>query len=146
MMLVQFAMAHHKIARLNRRSAEADTPEAARVYDASSSTLLNEFRRMGLAIKTYREPAPQSHVTVVKQQNLAQNQQVAFVEAAPVTAEPAKLPEKRAHDSQLTSAATLKWQCMVPHLFVACVVCPGDGVERTSDDASFRVVCRCRSN
>ena len=103
MMIVQFTMAHHKIARLNRLSAEASTPEAARGYDAGSAALLKEMRHLGLAIKAYREPSAQTHVTVVKQQNLAHNQQVAYVDAptAPVAA--TTLPGKRGHDTELSS-------------------------------------------
>ncbi len=103
MMLEQFAMAHHKIARLNRMSAEANTPEVARAYDASAVALLAQMRQMVPTIKAYREPTAQTHVTVVKQQNLAHNQQVAYV-AAPAPVEPAATqPEKKGHDSQLTS-------------------------------------------
>ena len=106
MMIEQFVAANLKIGRLNRLSAAANTPEVARVYDASSATLLSEFRRMGLSIKTYREPASQSHVTVVKQQNLAHNQQVAYVDAPPATVETVvPPPEKKGHDTQLTSKA-----------------------------------------
>ena len=104
MMIVQFTMAHHKIARLNRMSAEANTPEAARAYDASAVALLAQMRQMLPTIKSYRDPTAQTHVTVVKQQNLAQNQQVAYVEAPPAPVETAALPlGKKGHDTQLTS-------------------------------------------
>ena len=103
MMIVQFTMAHHKIARLNRLSAEASTPEAARGYDAGSAALLKEMRHLGLAIKAYREPSAQTHVTVVKQQNLAHNQQVAYVDAPPAPVAATTLPGKKGCDTKLSS-------------------------------------------
>lgn len=79
-MLEQLVMVHHKIGRLNRLSADATTLEEAKVYDAGSACLLGELRRLALAIKDYRSPTPTQHVTLVRQQNVAQNQQVALVD------------------------------------------------------------------
>ena len=102
-LIEQYVMAHHKIARLNRMGALAGTPEAARAYDASSVSLTAELRRLALAIKAYREPTTPSHVTVVKQQNLALNQQVALVEErsrsmSTITA----VVADNSHDTELT--------------------------------------------
>ncbi len=104
MLIEQFVAANHKIARLNRMSAAATSVEAARAYDASSVALLGEMRRLALSIKTYREPTSQTHVTLVKQQNVAQNQQVAYVENPNQPSEDTKpnLPEK-GRDSELAS-------------------------------------------
>lgn len=109
MLIEQFVAANHKISRLNRMSAAATSVEAARAYDASSVALLGEMRRLALSIKTYREPTSQTHVTLVKQQNVAQNQQVAYVEKPALAGEDAKpdLPDK-GRDTELTSNGKLE--------------------------------------
>jgi hypothetical protein len=80
MMVEQIALVHHKIGDLYYRGRHANTPEKVKVYTAAIAALLGEFRRMALALKSYREPTPARHVTVVRQQNLAQSQQVAYVD------------------------------------------------------------------
>ena len=109
-MLEQLAMAHHKIGRLNRLSAEATTLDEAKVNDAASACLLGELRRLALAIKEYRSPAPTQHVTLVKQQNVAQHQQVALVDGrSRDTGVEAARPEKKAYmESELGSKRNLE--------------------------------------
>lgn len=109
-MLEQLAMVHHKIGRLNRLSADATTLEEAKVYDAGSACLLGELRRLALAIKDYRSPTPTQHVTLVKQQNVAQNQQVALVDGRPGRIEVGgQCPQKKgALESELASNRSLE--------------------------------------
>lgn len=80
MLIEQITLAHHNIGRLTARAAAASTPEHDAVYSTSAARLLAEFRRAVLALKKYREPTPSRNVTLVKHQNVAQNQQIAFVE------------------------------------------------------------------
>jgi len=80
MMVEQIAMAHHTIGCLNIRAARAETLEQAKVYNAAAARLLGEFRRIILALKKYREPTPPQNFMLVRQQNVAQHQQVAYVE------------------------------------------------------------------
>lgn len=80
MLIEQLALAHHNIARLSNRASTAKTLDESKVVEAAMARLLGEFRRTAMALKEFREPKTQSHFTLVKQQNLAQNQQVAYVE------------------------------------------------------------------
>ena len=77
MLVDQIVMAHHGIGRLTVRAASATTEEAA-VFEAAAVRLLAEFRRCVLTLKKYRQPYVHP-VTVVEQQNVATNQQVAMV-------------------------------------------------------------------
>jgi hypothetical protein len=80
MLIEQIAMAHHSIGRLYVRAASAETLDQVKVYNAAAANLLAEFRRAALALKKYREPTPPKNFMLVKQQNIAQNQQVAFLD------------------------------------------------------------------
>jgi hypothetical protein len=80
MLIEQIALAHHAIGRHQTRAANAQSPNEGKTYSAAATALLGEFRRLTLTLKKYREASLTPHVTVVKQQNLAQNQQVAFVQ------------------------------------------------------------------
>jgi hypothetical protein len=82
MLIEQIALAHHNIGRLYSRAANTQHLDQSKAYYAAAVRLLAEFRRSVLAWKKYREPASVRSFTVVKQQNLAQHQQVAFVEPA----------------------------------------------------------------
>lgn len=81
MMLEQLTIAHHSLARLMVKAASADNFELAAMYQSASTKLLAEFRRLALSIKKYREPSSTSQFVVIKQQNNAGAQQIAFVEA-----------------------------------------------------------------
>ncbi|TWU35658.1 hypothetical protein Q31b_50930 [Novipirellula aureliae] len=96
MMVEQAAMAHHRVGRLYVLAATADVPEKIETYQRMIVALLGEFRRLCLAIKKYREPTPAKQVTVVGQQNLATNQQIAYVEGSEGT-------EKKNHDTEVGS-------------------------------------------
>lgn len=79
MLVEQIALAHHNIGRLHVQAARAETIQQANAYNSAAARLLAEFRRSVLALKSYREPPTTRQVTVVQQQNVAENQQVAFV-------------------------------------------------------------------
>lgn len=81
MMIEQIALAHHNIGRLYVLAAGAETLAQAVAYNGAAVRLLAEFRRTALSLKKYREPPAAKHFTVVQQQNLAQNQQVALIAA-----------------------------------------------------------------
>ncbi|MCE9552873.1 MAG: hypothetical protein K8T91_05795 [Planctomycetes bacterium] len=99
MLVEQIALAHHNIGRLYLLAAGAETLVQAATYNAAAVRLVAEFRRTALSLKKYREPPAAKHFTVVKQQNLAQNQQVALI-----TAEEADQQRfSKQCDSELTS-------------------------------------------
>ena len=79
MLIEQIALAHHNIGRLHVQAARAETIQQANAYNSAAARLLAEFRRTVSTLKNYREPPTTKHVTVVQQQNVAENQQVAFV-------------------------------------------------------------------
>lgn len=81
MLIQQLALAHHRIAQLHVSAAEAGSVELVKAYSAAAVRLTGEFRRLALALRTYRQPVSTRHFTVVRQQNLATgNQQVAYIE------------------------------------------------------------------
>jgi hypothetical protein len=80
MMIEQIALAHHNIGCLYVRASAADDLDQAKLYNAAAARLLGEFRRTVLALKKYREPTPARNFMLVKQQYVAQNQQVAYVD------------------------------------------------------------------
>ena len=85
MLVEQIALAHHAIGCYYVRGATAETLELAKVYNAAAARLLGEFRRTVLALKKYREPTPPQNFMLVRQQNVAQHQQVAYVEGEPAS-------------------------------------------------------------
>lgn len=110
-MIEQLAMAHHKIGRLNRQSIEAKTIELSKAYDATAISLLTELRRLALALKEYRTPVSPKTVTVVKQQNVAQNQQVALIDGQQVTNAAdtfRSAPKEKVIDSKLRSNRSIE--------------------------------------
>jgi len=80
MLIEQITLAHHNIGRLHSSAAAAKTVDEAKVYNAAAAKLLGEFRRTALALKQYREPTPARQYTMVRQQNIAAQQQVALVD------------------------------------------------------------------
>ncbi len=66
--------------RLHVFAAKAQSMEAQKLYNSAIPRLLGEFQRTVLALKRYREPTPQNNVTLVKQQNVAQSQQIALLD------------------------------------------------------------------
>lgn len=85
MMIEQAALAHHQIATLHVRAAAATTVEATKAYQAVACRLMGEFRRLVLALQTYRAPARPKQFTVVKQQNVAAgDQQIAMIDKSAV--------------------------------------------------------------
>ncbi|WP_339612795.1 hypothetical protein, partial [uncultured Rubinisphaera sp.] len=81
MMIEQTALAHHRIAQLHVKAAEAETVDAAKQYSTMAIRAMGELRRIVLAIKQYRQPTKTKHFTVVKQQNLSSgDQQVAYLD------------------------------------------------------------------
>jgi hypothetical protein len=109
MLIEQLALAHHNIGRLSMRAADARTLEETRILEGAMARLISEFRKTSLALKEFREPTARRQFTLIKQQNLAHNQQVAYVdseqagECAELTAEKA---EDADGDSELCSIPT----------------------------------------
>jgi hypothetical protein len=86
MMIEQLALVHHNIGRLYVKAASAETMLQEKILLAAVARLVGEFRRGILALKKYREPTPPTYRTVVRQQNVAQNQQVALIEGGEIPA------------------------------------------------------------
>lgn len=82
MMIEQLALAHFRVGRLHTRVAEARTVDEVKAFSAAATRLTGEFRRLALAIRQYRQPVQTKHFTVVRQQNVAENQQIAYLEGA----------------------------------------------------------------
>ena len=79
MLVEQITLAHHNIGRLHVQAARASSVQEANAYNSAAARLLAEFRRTVSTLKSYREPPTTKQVTVVQQQNVAENQQVAYV-------------------------------------------------------------------
>ena len=81
-LLEQLVLAHHRLARLHARAAEATHTDAIRVLNAAAIRLLGEVRRTALAIRTYRLPPGTKSFSVVHQQNVvaAGEQKVTYVD------------------------------------------------------------------
>ena len=128
MLIEQIAMAHHNIGRLYVRAASAETLDQVNVYNAAAARLLAEFRRAAIALKTYREPTPRKNFMLVKQQNVAQHQQIALVDG------------KSADKDQLPAESEASGKCQNGEL----------GSEGVVEHASQKNVvsepqpCRCR--
>jgi hypothetical protein len=82
MLLEQMVLAHHRLAQLYARADAAVGPEHAKILYGAANRLLGEARRLALAIRAYRAPASPRAFTVVRQQNVASEQTVTFVEHA----------------------------------------------------------------
>ena len=82
MLVEQLALTHHSIGQLVMKGTAAATHELSVAYHTAAGNLMAQYRQSMLALRKYREPRIPNNVTVVKQQNLAQSQQVAYVEQA----------------------------------------------------------------
>ncbi len=80
MLIEQLALAHHIIGRLYIRAAESQDAQRAAVYDKAAARLLGELRRLALALKEYRTPPSARPQLVIRQQNVAGSQQIAYVD------------------------------------------------------------------
>lgn len=60
MLIQQLAMAHFRIGELHIKATEAKSVELVKAYNSAASRLLGEFRRVALAISTYRGQAPKT--------------------------------------------------------------------------------------
>jgi len=60
MMIEQAALAHYRIATLHCRAAGTNEIDAAKVFSSAASRLLGEFRRLALALNTYRSKTPKT--------------------------------------------------------------------------------------
>ncbi len=83
MMIEQMALSHHAIGRLHVKAASSQSEQEATIYNSAAARMMNEYRRSAMALKNYRAPTPQGHVTLmrVQQQNVSVgDQQVALVE------------------------------------------------------------------
>jgi hypothetical protein len=93
MLVEQLLWAHHRIGTLHAQAARATTPETTGLYNAAAVRLIGEFRKTSLALRDYRSPAAPKHLTVVRQQNLANgDQQVAYIDQQPADHPPALPP------------------------------------------------------
>lgn len=61
MLIEQLAMVHFITARLHADAAAAKGAVAAKMYNASASRMLGEFRRLALAVRVYRTPVGKPH-------------------------------------------------------------------------------------
>ena len=111
MLLEQIVMAHHHVGRLHVRATMAESPDHIKAYNAAAANLLRELCQAVVALKKYREPAASKKFTVVKQQNVAKRQQVAFVdkESSAELETPGKSPKsKRRAGTRAASKKALK--------------------------------------
>jgi len=53
-------LAHYRIGVLHYRSADAETIDAGKIFSSAASRLLGEFRRLALALNTYRGKTPKT--------------------------------------------------------------------------------------
>ena len=111
MMIEQLALAHHRIAQLHVQADSAETVDAKKVYAAAAVRLTGEFRRLGLAIRVYRQPISTKHFTVVKQQNIAKgDQQVAYLDHSDAESSQNKVPslpdDRKQESNRLTDDRT----------------------------------------
>ena len=103
MMVENLTLANHSIGRLMVKAATANNLEQAAMYQSSATKLLAEFRRLALSIKKYREPSSTSQFVVIKQQNNAGAQQIAFVEVEQNSGMLEGKPEKSFSGNELGS-------------------------------------------
>lgn len=82
MLVEQLALAHHRVAQLHAQAEQATEADLVKVYLTAAIRLTGELRRLALALRQYRDPAPKRSFTVVRQQNLVGQQQVAYVAQA----------------------------------------------------------------
>ena len=71
MLLEQMALAHHRLAHLHTRAHAAEDVEHIKAYNAATSRLLGETRRLALTIRLYRTPTAPRSFSIVHQQNIA---------------------------------------------------------------------------
>lgn len=101
MAVEQLAWAHARLGDLHAQAVNAQSVEAAAVYSAAAARLMAEFRKTSLALREYRAPQTPKQLTVVGQQNLAANQQVAFIESGTTGGR----PQEKNLRSELSSKA-----------------------------------------
>jgi hypothetical protein len=99
MMLEQLMWAHHRLGDLQAQASDANTPELIEVLNVAVTRVMGEFRRTSLALKEFRTPVVPKQITLVKQQNVAGTQQVAFVDGG----QPRPVPQESAPISELVS-------------------------------------------
>jgi hypothetical protein len=105
MLLEQICLAHHTAMRQYMLAAETNNVADASAYNDAAIRLVAEFRRMSLAYKEYTAPVATKIVNVVQQQNLSENQQVAFVAGSTGSsiADSTDPPGKKTRDSEQVS-------------------------------------------
>jgi len=83
MLVEQILLLHFRLATLQVEAAEAHEAERVKAYNGALARLLGEFRRLTLALRTYRAPVSAKAFTVVHQQNVAAaggSQKVAYAQ------------------------------------------------------------------
>ena len=83
-LLQQVLLAHHRIADLHARAAEAKNLIVAKECSAAAARLTGELRRLILSIRVYRQPPAQRSFSVITQQNVVASgsQEVQYVDQA----------------------------------------------------------------
>jgi hypothetical protein len=71
MLVEQILLLHFRLATLQVEAAEVHEVERVKAYNGALARLLGEFRRLALALRTYRAPVSAKAFTVVHQQNVA---------------------------------------------------------------------------
>ena len=80
MLVRQLIVGHHQLLRLYESANGTSNLEAIKIYNAAAARLQSELRRVALSIRTYRSPVSPKQFTIVEQQNVAQQQEVSFVQ------------------------------------------------------------------
>jgi hypothetical protein len=70
-LLEQLTIAHHRSVALNLRAHQEADPDNLPIYNKACVQLGEVVRRMGLAIKQYRQPISSKSFAVIGQQNIA---------------------------------------------------------------------------
>jgi hypothetical protein len=64
MLVEQAALAHHRLIDLHKRANRAELIDHVKVFNAAAIRLTGEFRRLALALRTYRSPVTPTGVNV----------------------------------------------------------------------------------
>lgn len=78
LLLQMLLLVHHRLVRLHEHAARATGTEAIKILNAAAARLTSEYRRLALALKAYRAPVAGKSVAFIRQQNVAQEQQVHY--------------------------------------------------------------------
>ena len=80
MMLRQLIVGHHQVMRLYVAANDTTNLDAIKTYNAAAARLQAELRLLAMSVRLYRTPVMAKQITHVEQQNIANQQSVAFVQ------------------------------------------------------------------